>query len=219
MEQIHSYSSGDGSLSLGWRDGDKSVSRPVTKEDAIAHLCAKPQRHLYDRGWRVMFVDGFYRFVKMWQKIGADEIFPVDDEEAKDGVVYKYEIDKDDHFYKESGEVRQCSLKMTFKMQGFDEPFEVKNWNILGTVAYHLTHEAQIMPQMAEAKAFEAPPLFDAKRAKRAEKAVKGYAGEDHDLRANIMDVMTDLRHLCEKKGFDFDLIVRTSGEHFTTER
>lgn len=55
-------------------------------------------------------------------------------------------------------------------------------------------------------------------RIQRARKAVKGYAGEFHDLEANIKDILTDLRHLCEAKGIDFEACNRSARNGYEAE-
>jgi hypothetical protein len=55
-------------------------------------------------------------------------------------------------------------------------------------------------------------------RIQRARKAVRGYAGEFHDLEANIKDILCDLRHLCEAKGIDFDKCDRMARDHYQVE-
>lgn len=55
-------------------------------------------------------------------------------------------------------------------------------------------------------------------RIQRARKAVRGYAGEFHDLKANITDILTDLRHLCAAKGVSFEDADRVARQHFEAE-
>jgi hypothetical protein len=55
-------------------------------------------------------------------------------------------------------------------------------------------------------------------RVARARVAIKGYAGEFHDLEANITDVLCDLRHLCAAKQMDFDHIDKVAKMHFEAE-
>lgn len=57
------------------------------------------------------------------------------------------------------------------------------------------------------------------RRIQRARAAVRGYAGEKHDLRANIVDILTDLRHLCAAKGIDFASADWMAGENFDFEK
>jgi hypothetical protein len=40
------------------------------------------------------------------------------------------------------------------------------------------------------------------KRAMRIKKVLHNYAGEADDLRANITDALTDLRHLCDMEQY-----------------
>jgi len=50
--------------------------------------------------------------------------------------------------------------------------------------------------------------------AARAIDALTGlYVGQD--IEANIIDLLTDLRHLCAFEGIDFDQCAFTSGIHF----
>ena len=55
-------------------------------------------------------------------------------------------------------------------------------------------------------------------RVKRIRKAIKGYDGEFHDLRANVVDVLVDLRHLCDAKGIDFEKADSLALNHYVLE-
>lgn len=52
----------------------------------------------------------------------------------------------------------------------------------------------------------------------RARKAVHGYAGEKRDLRANIVDMLTDMRYLCAAKGIDFYAANDMAEQHYLAE-
>jgi hypothetical protein len=226
MEHLKSYASGDGALSLVWCDGDISLGRPVTKEDVINHLVAKENRHLYDRGWRPMTIEGRWHLVKMYKRVGderADGTFDVQaiGDEDEDSP-YTVKINKDDCFYQKDGTIRIANMFVTFHPApklGIFGPQEVKNWNTLGSLKFFLSHEKEIATQFEEAENLKAPALYDETNARRAKKLIDGYAGEDCDLRANVVDVITDLRHLCEKQGYDFNQILTTSKSHYRVER
>jgi hypothetical protein len=55
-------------------------------------------------------------------------------------------------------------------------------------------------------------------RAVRVERLITGYAGEAIDP-ANITDVLTDLRHLCDRRDYDFHDMVHSSYLHYAEER
>lgn len=225
MEYLKSYASGDGSLSFSYCDGDKAVSKEVTKEAVIKHLVAKENRHLYDKGYRAMSISGRWHLVKMYQRVGEPRLDGTFDIQAiaddDDETVYTVKINKDDHFFREDGTVRIANMFVTFEPDArFGVgPQEVKNMNILGSLQFFLSHEREIATQIEEAKKFKAPPLFDASKARRVEKYITGYAGESEDIKANMTDIVTDILHLCEKRGVEFDQIVRMARSHFGVER
>jgi len=68
---------------------------------------------------------------------------------------------------------------------------------------------------MPKTKAVHNPNM---NRIARARVAVKGYAGEFHDLEANIVDILADIRHLCEAKGMDFERLDRTARSNYEAE-
>lgn len=53
-------------------------------------------------------------------------------------------------------------------------------------------------------------------RAEKAKGRVLDYSGED--LRTDIVDLLSDLRHLCKSEELDFDDIVMMSEIHFEEE-
>lgn len=40
-----------------------------------------------------------------------------------------------------------------------------------------------------------------------------------NDNRENVIDLVTNIRHYCQKKGFDFEEIIRISGCHWEAEK
>lgn len=65
------------------------------------------------------------------------------------------------------------------------------------------------------------------RRAQSALRVASGYSMTDearnlglksHDLEADITDLLTDLRHLCQYKSIDFDRKVSQSDYHYTAE-
>ena len=56
-------------------------------------------------------------------------------------------------------------------------------------------------------------------RALRAIGRIDSYAGEANDLEANIIDMLTDLRHLAELKEISFHSCLNSSHNHYKTER
>jgi hypothetical protein len=57
-------------------------------------------------------------------------------------------------------------------------------------------------------------------RVKRAERALVGaYSLEEGERGANIVDILTDLRHYCTAHGIDFANADRIAGDHYFEER
>lgn len=56
------------------------------------------------------------------------------------------------------------------------------------------------------------------RRARKAFRSVKGYAGTGELLKTHVIDFLADLRHLCAAKGIDFDDAARTARSHFGVE-
>lgn len=50
-------------------------------------------------------------------------------------------------------------------------------------------------------------------------KAHPVYSGDIVDVRGAVTDVITDLRHLCERDGIDFEYVVRASESNFKSEQ
>lgn len=55
-------------------------------------------------------------------------------------------------------------------------------------------------------------------RSRRAQSAltVSGYWDEGDS--SAVVDILSDLRHLCERHGFDFADCLRVSGDHYAAE-
>lgn len=55
----------------------------------------------------------------------------------------------------------------------------------------------------------------------RAECALRAIKSEyrDSDLETNIVDLLADIRHLCDKRGLPFGTLNRLASMHFTDER
>ncbi len=54
----------------------------------------------------------------------------------------------------------------------------------------------------------------------RAAKAIQALSGYDHgdDLHTNIVDLLSDLRHLCGLHGLDFGNLDRVAYQHYCAE-
>jgi len=126
--KLISYSSGDGSLTLTWRDGDDSANKPVSRTDAIRYLNRKRNDHLRERGWRVMWDGHWWRLVQPWQRLSADLFY--NDEH---GVVRVVE--------------QQSSQHLTAEFRHKRKWYELRNWSTIGTLLYFLNHEGWITIQ------------------------------------------------------------------------
>lgn len=54
-------------------------------------------------------------------------------------------------------------------------------------------------------------------RATRAKKALKSYAGSEGG--EAVIDVLTDIRHLCDQEGTDFYSFLRMSYQNYIAEK
>ena len=54
-----------------------------------------------------------------------------------------------------------------------------------------------------------------------AEYAIRGIHGEIHEdeLESNVTDLLTDLMHLCENRGFDFLNCLELAKRHYIEEK
>lgn len=95
------------------------------------------------------------------------------------------------------------SITFTVKPDGSIEPYDP--WAIMQAAA--------------------APPVVDitgdqnAARADKAAYLVEGYCGADDDPTCDIVDVLTDIRHLCTVCGYDFDELLACSEQHWSAEQ
>lgn len=54
-------------------------------------------------------------------------------------------------------------------------------------------------------------------KAAMAFERVYGYSGDD--LQSDVIDLITDIRHLCHNEGLDFDQVIITTEIHFNYEQ
>lgn len=55
-------------------------------------------------------------------------------------------------------------------------------------------------------------------RINRAFSALEAYSEEDDDLASNIIDLLTDLMHLCRQQGIEFQGCLLSAEIHFESE-
>lgn len=57
------------------------------------------------------------------------------------------------------------------------------------------------------------------KRANRMALNLYSYTGEPHDNRSNVVDALTDLRHMCDAAEIDFHAACDSSYQHYLAEK
>lgn len=58
------------------------------------------------------------------------------------------------------------------------------------------------------------------KRAARLKKLIKGYAGDPFgDLKTDVIDVLADIRHLCQAHGLNYGVLEADAFDHYIAER
>jgi hypothetical protein len=57
------------------------------------------------------------------------------------------------------------------------------------------------------------------RRAVRVRRLVEEYSGEKADLQTDIVDVLADLRHLCDVKGWEYHLLDGRGQRHYLAEK
>ena len=57
------------------------------------------------------------------------------------------------------------------------------------------------------------------RRAAKARKALAAYKLERDGVRTALIDLLTDVRHLCDKEGFSLRAIECTADMHYKSER
>jgi hypothetical protein len=66
------------------------------------------------------------------------------------------------------------------------------------------------------------PPIRCPRRAEKARRALRLGNYRNHDRRAvpeDVTDILADLRHLCDKRGWDFGNLDRIVYDHYLTEK
>lgn len=152
------YASGSGALSFVWLEKQNvggrthrtkleqeiASGRAVTEADVMEFFRSPEGRHLQERGFLPMQIDGLWQLVCVLTRVGPNKL-----RLPRDGnKIISYELEKAD------GEIRDYAVKMNVEIQ--DEAFdlyntghdtqimEVKNVSIRSQVVYFLNHERQI---------------------------------------------------------------------------
>jgi hypothetical protein len=142
---LHCYSSGSGSLSYCWsihsdrHPGGEASGRKVTKGQVLCHLEMKANRHLWDKGWRPVCINGRWQLARRIERVSRNRLRITDGDTAG---VYSYKIDKRSIWWRKYKEVQHPNLTVTFLRDG--ERYEVKNESILMVIRFFLNYEAEL---------------------------------------------------------------------------
>jgi hypothetical protein len=139
--KIHCYYNGDGCLSLIWRCGKDEIApaRKVTKAQAQRYLMRKENKHLFDRNWLPVQINGRWKLARYVKRTGPNRL-------NIDGHVFYYSGVKP---ATRNGRIWDCDLKVTFKMRvkGKLVEHEMQNISIRGEIRFFLENEAILKPQ------------------------------------------------------------------------
>lgn len=143
-QKLHSYSSGDGCLTLTWREVTRespSTGRIVTKQDAIRHLAAK-ENQLAKRNWLPVLINGRWVLARHVKRIGPNRL-------RISGHSYDYKINT--KYFKSAEE---ANLTTTFKIRanGKMNAIEMKNLSLRMVIRFFLNHEEILKPQFKDHK-------------------------------------------------------------------
>lgn len=130
--KMHSYSSGSGCLTLTWREGTReapTLSRVVTRADAERHLNSKENKHLVQRNWLPVFINGKWVLARHVKRTGPDRL-------RISGHTYRYSRDG-------------FALTVTFKVRVRGKMVErtMPNESVRMVIRYFLEHEQELKPQ------------------------------------------------------------------------
>lgn len=139
--KLHSYSSGDGSLSLSWiyECGNNTITadRRVSLSDVCRYLNRKDQQCLVQRNWLPALIDGRWVLARHVKRTGPTRV-------SVSGHSYEYEITGE----ASTGRVEDCYIQMWFKVRvgGKMVRHELKNQSIRMVIRYFLNHEKELKP-------------------------------------------------------------------------
>lgn len=115
----------------------------------------------------------------------------------------------EDYHYNEDGEIHRAYNNEDTAMfnQRMKECFGVLGDKVY-PIAYDIfmTHQERLVAQRANEE-----------RTETIRNVIQRYY-EDEDVETNIIDLLSDIRHLCEADGVDFDNCARISEDHFSEE-
>jgi hypothetical protein len=135
--KLHSYASGDGSLSLTWLDDNNlSTGRKVTRRDAERHLNTKDAEHLKRGVWEPKNSNGNWILVRKVTRINHHMLRV----EGDHGGEFWYSIDPT---YCHGRHLGYAALKAWFKMPDSDKWWELKNQSLIAVICYFLSNEVE----------------------------------------------------------------------------
>ena len=141
------YSSGDGCLTLTWREDTRyapSTGRKVTKQDAIRGLTFED--HLADRNWLPVLINGKWVLARHVKRIGPNRL-------RISGHSYDYKINM---LRADSGRVEDYNLETTFKRGKYPTQI-LKNGSIRMVIRFFLNHEMELKPFFKAHKVLKLP--------------------------------------------------------------
>jgi hypothetical protein len=153
-QKLHSYSSGNGCLTLTWREDTSegvSTSRKVTKRDVERLLASKFEKHLADRNWLPVFINGKWVLARHVKRIGPNRL-RISGHSVDYAVDTRFKNSRFSAFVEEvdlvSAFVEEVDLVTTFKVKRngktIDSP--MLNSSIRMVIRFFLNHEEELKP-------------------------------------------------------------------------
>lgn len=155
-QKLHTYSSGDGCLTLTWREDTRnapSSGRQVTRQDALRSLTSYENANLAARNWLPVLINGKWVLARHVKRIGPNRL-------RISGHSYDYKINM---LRADSGRVEDYNLETTFKgwrlaKGSWKYPTQVlKNGSIRMVIRFFLNHEMELKPFFKAHKVLKLP--------------------------------------------------------------
>jgi hypothetical protein len=136
---LQAYSSGDGCLSLTWREETKdqeNTGRVVTKKQAERYLDREDNADLKERDWLPVFINNKWVLARHVKRIGPNKL-------RIGSHTYFYEVDM-----KGWDKVELANLTTTFKVRVGGKWIEhpMVNQSLRMAIRYFLVHETELKP-------------------------------------------------------------------------
>jgi CRISPR/Cas system endoribonuclease Cas6 (RAMP superfamily) len=135
-EKFQCYASGSGALSFVWLDDRKQVatSRPVTREDVEAFLHRAEEKHLLEKGWKIVELNGQLLLVHPVKRI---------DENTIQFEEYTYKLHLDSPERRGHQWIGSSDFTLLFHHPELGD-LNVENVNTRAAVRFWLEHEKEL---------------------------------------------------------------------------